>query len=82
MKVNRFLCGVDGVRDPGASIEFPLVGGVREEVAPLICVECDDGGRVGSGDRVGGVCWGIAESKISDLSNVENVRFASSAAIT
>lgn len=43
-------------------------------------VECDEGSKVASGERFGGVGWGIVLSNISDRSNVENVRFASSAA--
>lgn len=42
-------------------------------------VECEEGNRVESGDRFGGVRCGMVVSKISDRSKVENVRFASSA---
>lgn len=42
-------------------------------------VECDEGSNVGSGDRLGGVGWGIVVSKISERNSVEKVRFASSA---
>ena len=42
-------------------------------------VECDEGSSVVSGERLGGVGWGMVVSKISERSNVEKVRFASSA---
>jgi hypothetical protein len=42
-------------------------------------VECDEGSKVESGERLGGVCCGMVVSKISDRRSVENVRFASSA---
>ena len=42
-------------------------------------VECDEPSKVESGDRFGGVCWGMVVSKISDRRSVEKVRFASSA---
>jgi len=42
-------------------------------------VECEEGSNVGSGERFGGVGWGMVVSKISDRSNVEKVRLASSA---
>lgn len=57
-----------------------LFGGVRDRVGSLIVVEWEEEGkRVGSGEWVGGVACGIVLSNISFRSNVENVRFASSA---
>lgn len=44
-------------------------------------VECEDGSKVGSGERFGGVGWGMVVSKISCRSKVEKVRFASSAVV-
>jgi hypothetical protein len=41
-------------------------------------VECEEGRRVGSGERFGGVGCGIDVSKISERRSVEKVRFASS----
>jgi hypothetical protein len=78
--VKRFLWGVDGVKEAGNEGFEELLGGVCDRVGSLIVVECDDeGSSVGSGERLGGVGWGIVVSKISERSNVENVRFASSA---
>jgi hypothetical protein len=79
MYVKRFLCGVDGVKEAGKEVLEELVGGVCDRVGSFIVVECDEGSKVESGDRLGGVCCGIVVSKISERSNVENVRFASSA---
>jgi hypothetical protein len=73
------LCGVDGVREAGNEGLDELLGGVWDRVGSFIVVECDEGSSVGSGERLGGVGWGIVVSKISERSNVENVRFASSA---
>jgi hypothetical protein len=78
--VKRFLCGVDGVRETGNEVLEPLLGGVCDLVGSFMVVECDEGSKVASGERFGGVGWGIVLSNISDRSNVENVRFASSAA--
>jgi hypothetical protein len=77
--VKRFLWGVEGVREAGKEVLDGLLGGVRERVGSLMVVECDEGKSVGSGERFGGVAWGMVLSKISERSNVENVRFASSA---
>jgi hypothetical protein len=48
-----------------------LLGGVCDRVGSLIVVECDDGSMVGSGERFGGVGWGIELSKISTRSTDE-----------
>lgn len=77
--MKRFLCGVEGVRETGNDVLDELLGGVCDLVGSLIVVEWEEGSRLGSGERLGGVGWGIVVSKISDRSNVENVRFASSA---
>ena len=77
--VKRFLCGVDGVKEAGSEGFEALLGGVCDLVGSCIVVECDEGSSVGSGERLGGVGWGIVVSKISERSKVENVRFASSA---
>lgn len=80
MYVKRFLWGVEGVRlAVGSDEEDPLTGGVLLD-GSLMVVECVEGGRVGSGDKVGGVGCGIVVSNSSDLNSVEKVRFASSAA--
>ena len=77
--MNKFLCGVEGVRLAGGNDdEDPLTGGVLRDGSFMV-VECVEGGKVGSGDKVGGVGCGIVVSNNSDLNNVENVRFASSA---
>lgn len=79
MYVKRFLWGVEGVKDAGSDVLEGL-GGVCDRVGSFIVVECDEGNKVGSGDKLGGVGCGIVVSKISERSKVENVRFASSAA--
>ncbi len=57
MYVKRFLWGVDGVRLAGGSDdEEVFVGGVRDLEGSSMVVECVFGGKVGSGDSVGGVC--------------------------
>ena len=76
MYLKRFLCGVEGVRLAGGRDDAePWVGGVClvESFKFIVCV------KVGSGERLGGVGWGIDESKSSERRRVENVRFASSA---
>jgi hypothetical protein len=78
--VKRFLCGVEGVKEAGSDVLVTLLGGVCDRVGSFIVVECDEGNKVVSGERLGGVACGIVVSKISERSNVENVRFASSAA--
>lgn len=56
MYVKMFLCGVDGVRLAGANTDdCRLVGGVLALGGSLTVVECEDGGKAGSGERVGGV---------------------------
>lgn len=42
--------------------------------------ECDDPGKLASGDSVCGAACGMVFSKSSALSTVEKIRFASSAA--
>ena len=79
MYVKRFLCGVDGVSEAGSEGLEVLFGGVCDRVGSLMVVECEEGSSVVSGERLGGVGWGIVVSKISERSNVENVRLASSA---
>ena len=78
--MKRFLWGVDGVRLAGGKEEDTLVGGVRDLDGSLKVVECVEVGKVGSGDKFGGVGCGIVVSKSSERNNVEKVRFASSAA--
>jgi len=57
MYVKRFLWGVDGVRLAGGSDdEEVFVGGVRDLEGSSMVVECVFGGKVVSGDSVGGVC--------------------------
>ena len=54
--MNKFLCGVDGVRLAGGSEDDDtLVGGVLDLEGSLIVVECVEAGNAGSGDSVGGV---------------------------
>ena len=77
--MKRFLWGVEGVREAGKEVLDELLGGVCDRVGSLMVVECDEGNKVVSGDRCGGVDCGMVVSKISERSNVENVRFASSA---
>jgi hypothetical protein len=79
MYVKRFLWGVEGVRVTGNGVLEALLGGVCDRVGSLMVVECDEGNPA-SGETFGGVGCGIVLSNISDRSNVENVRFASSAA--
>lgn len=75
--MNRFLWGVDGVRLlVGREDDEKLVGGVLDLEGSFTVVEWVD---VTSGDRVGGVGWGIVVSNNSDRRRVENVRLASSA---
>lgn len=76
--MNRFLCGVEGVKEAGKGV-LEALGGVCDRVGSLIVVECEDGRRLWSGERFGGVACGIVESNNSERSRVENVRFASSA---
>jgi hypothetical protein len=78
--VKRFLCGVEGVRETGSEEAGPLLGGVRDLVGSWLVVELL-GSNVVSGERFGGVGWGIVVSNNSDRSKVEKVRFAVSADI-
>ncbi len=80
MYVKRFLWGVEGVKLADGSEDDPaLAGGVLVRDGSLMVVECVEGGKVGSGDKVGGVGCGIVVSNSSDLNSVEKVRLASSA---
>lgn len=80
MYVKRFLWGVDGVRlAAGRDVDDTFVGGVLDRVGSLIVVECVEVGGAGSGERVGGVGWGMVVSNSSERSKVEKVRLASSA---
>ena len=78
--MKRFLCGVDGVMLAGGKDDDEaLVGGVLDLVGSLMVVESVEEGKVGSGDKAGGVGCGIVVSKSSERSKVEKVRLASSA---
>lgn len=79
MYENRFLCGVEGVRDEGRDDEALLLlfGGVCARVPSCVCDP--DGTAALSGDKVEGVIWGTVSSKSSARSKVEKVLFASSA---
>ena len=79
MYVKRFLWGVEGVKEAGNDVLVVLLGGVWDRVGSFIVVECEESINVESGERFGGVGCGIVVSKISERSNVEKVRFASSA---
>jgi hypothetical protein len=72
--VKRFLWGVEGVKEAGKEVLDELLGGVWDLVGSFMVVEWEEGIRVASGERLGGVGWGMVVSKISDRSNVENVR--------
>lgn len=72
MYVNRFLFGVAGV--PLAFDRWFVEGGVRDPDGS-VCPEPAET-RV---FRFGGMACGISSLNNSDLSKVENVRFASSA---
>ena len=63
----------------GNDVLDELLGGVCDRVGSFMVVECEDGSKVGSGERLGGVGCGMVSSNISDLRTVENVRLASSA---
>ena len=60
----------------GSEEDDTLVGGVLDLEGSFMVVECVD---VRSGDKVGGVGWGMVLSNSSDRKSVEKVRFASSA---
>jgi hypothetical protein len=70
---------VEGVKETGSDVLEPLLGGVRDLVGSWLVVECEEGSKELSGERLGGVGCGIVVSNISERSRVENVRFASSA---
>lgn len=53
--MKRFLWGVDGVRLAGSDEDDTFVGGVLDLDGSFTVVECVEGGKVGSGDSVGGV---------------------------
>ncbi len=72
---------MEGVKEAGKGVLDALLGGVCDRVGSLMVVECEEGGRVESGERFGGVGCGIVLSKISERSRVEKVRFASSAVL-
>ena len=72
---------MEGVNEAGIGKLEVVLGGVCDREGSLMVVECEAVNKVGSGERVGGVGWGIVLSKISDLRSVENVLLASSAAI-
>ena len=74
--MKRFLWGVEGVRLAGSE-EERFVGGVLDLDGSFTAVEWVE---VRSGERLGGVGWGIVVSNNSDRRRVEKVRFASSAA--
>ena len=65
------------MRLAGSEEDEKFVGGVLDLDGSLIVVEWVE---VRSGDRLGGVGWGMVVSKSSDRRRVEKVRFASSAA--
>ena len=79
--MKRFLWGVEGVKEAGKGVLDALLGGVCDRVGSLMVVECEEGNRVESGERFGGVGCGMVLSKISERSRVEKVRFASSAVL-
>ena len=74
--MKRFLWGVEGVRLAGSEEEEIFVGGVLDLEGSLIVAEWVE---IRSGERLGGVGWGMVVSNNSDLRSVEKVRFASSA---
>lgn len=49
----------------GSDDEDALYGGVLDLDGSFMVVEWVEGGSVGSGDNVGGVCWGILEPNTS-----------------
>lgn len=77
MYVKRFLRGVEGVPELGNGEIAAALGGVCIRVESLTPVA--EGIMLVSGDRLGGVGWGIVESNISARSTFEYVRFAASA---
>ncbi len=70
MYVKRFLWGVEGVKETGKEELVALLGGVCDLVGSLMVVECDEG-RPASGERFGGVGWGIVLSNISVRRSLE-----------
>ena len=77
--MKRFLCGVEGVRLAGGSIEAVVTGGVLHLVGSCMVVEWLEPDPAASGDNDGGVGWGMVVSKSSERNKFEYVRFASSA---
>jgi hypothetical protein len=77
MYENRFLCGVEGVKEEGSEGGW-LLGGVCDLVGSWTRVEWLEPGALPSGDRVVGVACGMVFSNSSDRSRVEKVRLASS----
>ncbi len=77
MYEKRFLCGVDGVSEDGSEMAELLFGGVWDRV-PSVAFNLEEFGSELSGEWEG-AAWGTEPSNSSARSNVENVRFASSA---
>lgn len=76
MYENKFLCGVDGVREDGREMLEVLFGGVCDRV-PSAGYVLEVFGSESSGDPE--AACGTEFSNISARKSVENVRFASSA---
>ena len=53
--MKRFLWGVEGVNETGSGVLEALLGGVCDRVGSLMVVEWVDGGKVMSGEWLGGV---------------------------
>jgi hypothetical protein len=79
MYENKFLCGVDGVREDETCGGGAPLGGVCDLVPSCTFVAWDDRGMLCSGDRLDGVNCGIEPSNNSARSRVEKVLLASSA---
>lgn len=77
MYENKFLCGVDGVREDGREMLEVLFGGVCDRV-PSAGYVLEVFGSELSGDPEEAAC-GTEFSNISARKSVEKVRFASSA---
>lgn len=76
MYENRFLCGVEGVKEVGSDAGGLLFGGVLDLVGSWTRVEWLD--AEASGDNAGGGACGIEFSNSSVRNKVEKVRLASS----